>query len=485
MALLEPRVWSGRIFTGRWEQTGASAPSTEPATGEVLGEVGQADASRLAASAAAASAAGRSWARAGYQERGAVLRRAADLLEENRAEVAGWVTREAGKAAAATALEVDISVDELREAAALPSRPWGQLLPTTQPGRVSLARRQPYGVVAVIAPWNFPLNLAMRSVAPALATGNAVLLKPASETAVCCGVVIARLFEEAGLPAGVLHMLPGKGSELGTAVAEDPNIDLISFTGSTQVGRGLAEAAGRGLKKIVCELGGNNAFIVLEDADVSVAAAAGAYGAFTHQGQICMAIGRHLVAEQLADRYADELVRRAEALTVGDPRGPVDLGPVINASQADHVQDVVARTLDAGARLRAGGQRDGLFLRPTVLTGVGPQLPAYQEEIFGPVAAITTFRTEDEAVELANGTPYGLVAGVHSGSAVRARAVADRLKAGMVHVNDQTVNDEAIAPFGGTKDSGGGGRFGAFTNLEEFTTWQWVTVRDSQFAPPM
>lgn len=483
MTLLDPKVWTGKIFTGEWVSCEQTAETVEPATGQALGSVGRAGAEELARSAATAAKAGAGWARTPYQERESVLRSAALLLDDNRDEVAWWVTREAGKVRAATALELSLAIDEIWEAVPLPSQPWAQLLPTTQRGRISMARRVPRGVVAVIAPWNFPLNLAMRSVAPALACGNGVVLKPATETVVCCGVVIARLFEEAGLPPGVLHMLPGKGSDFGAAFADDPNIDMISFTGSTPVGKQLNEAAGRNVKHMVAELGGNNAFIVLDDADVGKAAAAGAFGTFTHQGQICMATGRHLVAESIANTYVDALAEIANGMTVGNPVDDVDLGPIINASQVEHIDDVVARSVQAGAHIRAGGTRDGLFMRPTVLANVSPQMAAYSEEIFGPVAPVTTFKDDDEAVRLANGTPYGLVAGVHSGSASRAREVGERLRAGMVHVNDQTVNDEVIAPFGGRGDSGGGGHFGAFTNLDEFTTWQWMTVRETQSVP--
>ncbi|WP_250009315.1 aldehyde dehydrogenase family protein [Actinoplanes sp. M2I2] len=484
MGLLDDEsIWRSKIFTGEWTSTGKTTQATEPATGDVLGEVGTASAEVLSGCAEQAAAAGRRWAATPFQERAAVLRRAAELFEQHRDEITGWLTREAGKAAPAAKLDFDLALTELQAAVALPSQPWGTLLPTTQPGRISMARRIPFGVVAVIAPWNFPLILALRSVAPALATGNAVVLKPASETAICCGVVIARLFEEAGLPPGVLHMLPGKGSELGNAVAEDPNIDMISFTGSTPVGRNLSEAAGKHLKKMVSELGGNNAFVVLDDADVEAAAAAGAYGSFAHQGQVCMATGRHLVAESIGPMYANAVAEIADGLTVGDPRDKVDLGPIINQSQLDHITDIIRRSVDAGARIVTGGTADGLFLRPTVLAHVTPDMPAFTEEIFGPVAVITTFTDDDEAVRLANSTPYGLVAGVHSGSARRAQTVGDRLRAGMIHINDQTVNDETPAPFGGMGDSGGSSRFGALTNLDEFTVWQWVTVRDTQSHP--
>jgi benzaldehyde dehydrogenase (NAD) len=447
-----------------------------------LGVYGVTGKAELAESARQAGKAGRAWAALSAPDRAAVLARAGRLLEEHGEEISRWITREAGKVSAAVRLELQLTLAELQEAIGLTAQPRGALLPTAL-DRVSVAERIPIGVVAVIAPWNFPLNLAMRSVAPALACGNAVILKPSSETVICCGVVIARIFEEAGLPAGVLHLLPGKGSELGTSFADEPNVDMISFTGSTPIGRELSEAAGRNLKRMVAELGGNNPFIVLDDVDVREAAAAGAYGSFTHQGQICMAIGRHLVAESVAEEYTNELVRLADDMSVGDPLASVDLGPIINESQAQHIDDIVERTLKEGAMLRAGGRRDGLFMRPSVLSDVEPTMAAYTEEIFGPVAAITTFKSDEEAIALANDTAFGLVAAVHSGSFLRARAVGEQLRTGMVHVNDQTVNDETIAPFGGRGDSGTGGTFGTLTNLDQFTTWRWVTLRSCQGNP--
>jgi benzaldehyde dehydrogenase (NAD) len=474
--------WNGKIFTGSWVDTGKYLSSTEPATGKELATVGMASGDELATSGRAAATAGRVWASRTHEERAEVLRRAADLLHTHAEEFRVWLQRESGKVRVAAELELSLAEEEIRQAVTLTAQPWGQLLQTNRPGRLSVARRVPLGVVAVIAPWNFPLNLAMRSVAPALACGNAVILKPASETVVCCGVAIARLFEEAGLPPETLHMLPGRGSELGTSFADDPNVDMLSFTGSTPVGKNLSEAAGRNLTRMVAELGGNNPFVVLDDADVEQAAKAGAYGSFTHQGQICMATGRHLVAESIADQYVEALASLADGLTVGDPTDDVDLGPIINQDQVDHIDDIVQRTVEAGAQVRAGASRDGLFVRPTVLAGVRPEMAAFAEEIFGPVAPVTTFADDEEAVQLANATPYGLVAAVHSRSVLRARSVAERLEVGMVHVNDQTVNDEVVAPFGGRGESGTGA-FGTLTNLDEFTRWQWMTLHDHQTNP--
>jgi benzaldehyde dehydrogenase (NAD) len=318
----------------------------------------------------------------------------------------------------------------------------------------------------------------MRSIGPALALGNAVVLKGDPNTPVTGGVIIARLFEEAGLPEGVLHVLGG-GAEVGQALVEDPNVRMISFTGSTKTGRLVGEAAGRGLKRMVLELGGNSPLIVLEDADIEAASSAGAWGSFLHQGQICLAVSRHLVHESIAEDYLAALTERAARLTVGNPAtAEVHLGPIINEKQVERVQRIVDETVTAGASVLVGGSHDGPFFAPTVLRDVRPEMAAFEEEIFGPVAPVTTFRTDEEAVELANRTDYGLAAAVQSGSQSRAADVAAGLNAGMVHINDQTVNEEPPAPFGGFKASSNGGHFGGVGQLELWTEWQWLTSRE-------
>jgi len=336
----------------------------------------------------------------------------------------------------------------------------------------------------VIAPFNFPQILAIRSVAPALALGNAVILKPDVQTAVSGGTLIARLFELAGLPDGLLHVLPGD-AEPGAALAENPHVAMIAFTGSTAVGRLVGEAAGRTLKRVSLELGGNNALIVLDDADLDVASSAGAWGAFLHQGQVCMTAGRHIVMEAVADEYLDRLAKRAENLPVGDPNtSQVALGPLINSRQLANVDRIVRETVEAGAALRAGGTFDGLFYRPTVLADVTTDMPAFREEIFGPVAPVVVVRDVDEAVRVANDTEYGLVAAVQTGSLDRGLQVAEQLRTGIVHVNDQTLNNDAFAPFGGMGVSGNGSRFGSQSSWDEFTQWQWVTSRPTAHGFP-
>jgi benzaldehyde dehydrogenase (NAD) len=288
----------------------------------------------------------------------------------------------------------------------------------------------------------------------------------------------------AGLPAGVLHVLPGD-AEPGAALAESPDVAMVSFTGSTAVGRLVGEAAGRTLKRVSLELGGNNALIVLDDADIDVASSAGAWGAFLHQGQVCMTAGRHIVLESVAQEYLDRLAKRAENLPVGNPATEqVALGPLINERQLANVDRIVTETVAAGASVRAGGTHEQLYYRPTVLADVTPSMPAFREEIFGPVAPVVVVKDVDEAVRTANATEYGLVAAIQTGSMERGLEIAERLNTGIVHVNDQTLNNDAYAPFGGTGASGNGSRFGSQSSWEEFTQWQWVTARPQAHGFP-
>src|SRR5918992_1479819 len=414
MSLLNAQVWSGSIFTGQWSSAaGGETAVVEPAKGEEIGQVGFAGPDDIARAAARAFEVQRDWARRSYEERAAVLRRAGALWEEHAAEVEGWLVREAGSVPGKAATETHVAAQECYEAATLPSSPTGEILATAQP-RLSLARRLPVGVVGVIAPFNFPLILAIRSVAPALALGNAVVLKPDPLTAVSGGVSIARIFEEAGLPEGVLHVLPGDAAA-GEALVTDPNVRVISFTGSTAAGRKVGEAAARHLKRAHLELGGNSALIVLD-------------------------------------------------------------GPVIDSGHRDNIHALVTASVDSGARLAAGGTYEELFYQPTVLTDVTPQTPAWAQEVFGPVAPVMRFSDPEEAVELAAESSYGLVLGIFTRDPLKGLELADHIHSGIVHINDQTVNDEAVAPFGGMRDSGTGSRFGGSTaNIEAFTDTQWVT----------
>ena len=475
--LLDEQQWAGKIFSEGWVDAPAQIETVEPATGDVLGTAGAGDPLSVARAAKSAAQAQREWAETPFADRAAVVRRAGELMEQHRGELIDWLVRESGAIQPKADHEISASIGQLETAAALADHPLVAELPSMTPDRTSTARRIPIGVVGVITPWNFPYVLAMRSLGGALALGNSVVLKPDANTPVTGGVVIARLFEEAGLPEAVLHVLPG-GAEVGQALVEDPNVRMISFTGSTATGRLVGEAAGRMLKRTLLEMGGNSPLVVLEDADVGAASSAGAWGSFLHQGQICLSVSRHLVHERIVDDYTKALVERAGHLPVGNPAtDEVALGPLINEKQLARVRRIVDSSVEQGAKVLVGGTNDGLFFAPTVLGDVTREMPAFAEEIFGPVAPVTTFRDDDEAVELANATEYGLTAAVQ-GSVDRATAVADRLRAGMVHVNDQTVNEEPPAPFGGTGCSSNGGHFGGVANLELWTEWQWRTSRD-------
>ena len=486
MQLLDEATWRSKIFVGgSWAAgSGGDRPVMEPATGAEIGRYGVATADDLAKAAETASSAQREWAALPYPARAAVLRRAGDLWTEHAEEISGWNIREVGAIPAMAGFAVHVAAQECYEASALPSRAYGELIPSEEP-RLSMARRVPAGVVGVISPFNVPIILGIRSVAPALALGNAVILKPDPRTAVTGGVTIARVFEEAGLPPGVLQVLPG-GVDVGEALVTHPLIRVISFTGSTAAGRRVGELAGKHLKRAHLELGGNSALVVLDDVDVDQAVSLAAFGAFFHQGQICMTVGRHIVHEAVYDDFVERLAGKAAHLPVGDPAaGEVALGPVIDAGQRDKIHGLVTASREAGARVAAGGEYEDLFYRPTVLAETPADAPAYREEVFGPVASVIRVSSVDEAARLAADSAYGLSLGIVTRDVMKGLALADRIPSGIVHINDQTVSDEANVPFGGVGASGTGSRFGGpAANVEAFTETRWVTVRSEPPAYP-
>jgi benzaldehyde dehydrogenase (NAD) len=470
--------WLGSFVHGWRPGTGDPIEDREPATGRHITTVPGSTPDDVARAAQRAAEVQPAWAATSYQEKARILRRAAEIYEANRDEFGVWTQRETGASHSKMHHESSFAYHEILHAATLPSQAYGSLMPSAVPGRLSMVRRVPAGVVGAITPWNSPSVLGMRVVAPALALGNAVILKPDPQTPVIGGAMFEAVFREAGLPEGVLQVVVG-GAEVGEALVTDPNIRVVSFTGSTAVGRRVGQLAGGMLKKVSLELGGNNAFIILDDADLDAAAAAGAFSSFQFQGQVCFAAGRHLVHERLVDAYTEALTEKARHLRTGDPfREDVQLGPIVNEKQVRRVADIVDRSVAGGAKVLEGGTYEGLFYRPTVLAEVTTSQPAWTDEIFGPVAPIVSFADEAEAVALANSSSYGLVASIYTRSLGRGLALADRMKTGMVHINDGTLNDEAIVPFGGMGESGNGSRYGGEATLDIFTEWQWVTVRD-------
>lgn len=470
-------IWHGNIFDGTWISGGGGVLDvTAPATGDVLDTVGAADIGDLNRAVAAANTAAPAWAALPYTERAAVLSKAASALAADPERLTRWLVPESGSGQGKAAFEAGLVTSELTEAAGLASQPYGQVLRSMKP-RLSMGRYVPVGVVGVISPFNFPAILSMRSVAPALALGNAVVLKPDPRTPISGGLALAELLAEAGLPDGLLHVLPA-GADVGAALVTHPDVPCISFTGSTAAGRKIGAAAAPLLKKVHLELGGNNALLVLPDADVGGAASAGAWGSFLHQGQICMTSGRHLVPASLAEEYTATLAAKARRIPVGDPTDPNNaLGPIIDANQLAKVDEIVQASVSAGASLVAGGTYENLFYAPTVLGNVPTGSPAFTQEIFGPVAPITTYDTVDEAIDIINSSEYGLSVGILTGNAFKAFELSSRIRSGAVHINDQTVDDEAVAPFGGVKASGTGGHFGSSVNLDTFCDLQWVTMQ--------
>lgn len=482
--LLDPSQWQGRIFTGSWtEAQGGAYPVMEPATGKVLAEAGMANGADIAQAAANASAVRKHWTDMPPREKAMIFRRAADILQSHLDELAPWVVRETGAILPKGQLEVRESVELLNIASGMCLENQGVVLPSV-PGRLSYAKRIPLGVVGVISPFNFPLILSMRAVAPALAAGNAVILKPDPQTPISGGYIIAEAFRAAGLPEGVLQVLPG-GGEAGNALCSAPEVGMIAFTGSTATGRLVAETAGKHLKKVALELGGKSPLIVLDDADPEVAASNAAWGAFLHQGQICMASGRIFVHEKIADEFTRRLVEHAGRLPVGNPATEeVAIGPLINERQRDRVDSIVQESIEAGAKLEIGGEYDRLFYKPTVLSNVKPGMRAFSEEVFGPVANVITFGSDEEVIAMANDTEYGLSSGIIASDLARAQRIGDQLNSGMLHINDQTVNDECVNPFGGCGCSGNGGNIGGPANWENFSQLRWITVQGTAHGYP-
>jgi aldehyde dehydrogenase (NAD+) len=478
-----------KIFiAGRWRagKSGKVLQDTNPYNGETLTQIPQGNAEDLDEAYRVASKAQKSWAEVPPSQRSKILLKAAQILEQRKDEVGRWIGVESGGTTIKQKVEVEITLGQMYEAASMPSRVAGAILPSDIPGKEGRVYRRPVGVVGVISPWNFPLNLSMRSVAPALAVGNAVVLKPAGDTPVTGGLIIAKIFEEAGLPEGVLSVIVGAGSDIGDAFVCHPVPRVISFTGSTPVGRRIAENAYKSkiIKKLSLELGGNGPFVVLDDADLDLAVKAAVYGKFMHQGQICMITNRIIVDVKLYDEFVDRFADRVRKLKSGDPMDPsVQIGPIINKKQLEGLQKRIEEGRQEGARLVVGGEAKGQVLPPQVFADVRNDMSIAQNELFGPVAPIIRAQNEEDALRIANDTEYGLSSAVWTRDLERGVSFARKIEAGMTHVNDTPVNDLPNQPFGGEKNSGIG-RFNGHWILDEFTTDHWITVQHTQIPYP-
>ncbi len=477
-----------QYIAGSWRTGRAGHPNHDvnPWSGELLTQIPQATRDDLDEAYACAKEAQRSWGALMPGERAAVMRRAAAIMEARYDEIVCWLVREAGSTRLKASLEWQAVHGVLEESASLPHMVEGRILPADIPGKESRAYRKPVGVVGLISPWNWPLQLTARSLFPALAVGNAVVIKPASDTPITGGLLHAKILEEAGLPAGVVSVLIGTGKEIGDAFVTHDVPRVISFTGSTPVGRHIGRLASEAaiLKRIELELGGNSPFVILEDADLDRTVDAALFGKFLHQGQICMIANRFIIDASVYDDFAARFVDRVKRLKVGDAEADdTMIGPIINQSQFDGLSQRIEEARTSGARELAGGEPQRWVLPPHVFGEVSNDNPLAREEIFGPIAPLIRANNEAHALELANATSYGLSSAVFTSDVERGLRFAQQIEAGMTHVNDQPVNDLPFSPFGGEKNSGIG-RFNGRWAIDAFTTDHWVTVQHVARAYP-
>ncbi len=467
------------FLDGRWRPAadGTRLLVSDPATGEAAGSTAIAGDSDLQAAVTAAAGPGRAWTEAHADERAAVLRRAAEIVDRDVEETAVLLTREQGKPLPDSVKEIRFAAEVLRYYAEEGRRIHGSLRPSVRPDVKSIVSYAPVGIVGAIVPWNYPVDLYAWKVAPALAAGCCVIAKPPHDAPLAIARVVGAL-AEAGLPAGALADLPGAG-DLGDAIVRHRAIAAITATVSTATGQQIAAAAASGLKRLSLELGGQTPFIVLDDADLADAAAAAVRRSFSNMGQICIAVNRVLVAERRHAEFRDAVVDLTAALRIGNGlQDGIEYGPVFNEAVLEKTREHIADATDQGARLATGGQpleRDGLFIWPAVLDEVSPGARIMTEETFGPAMAITGAASDEKLLELANALPYGLAAYVYSGDLERAWAFADQVQAGSIGIN---VNDvtELQAPFGGWKLSGGGRDLGP-EGLHAFLATRHIRAR--------
>ncbi|ANM14858.1 MULTISPECIES: aldehyde dehydrogenase [unclassified Rhizobium] len=452
----------------------------DPFTEKLASRAAAASLEDAAAAVDAASAAFGAWSKTGPGQRRAILMKAADIMDSKVDEFTRLMIEETGATAPWAGFNVMFAANILREAGAMTTQISGEIIPSNKPGTLAMGVRQAAGVCLAIAPWNAPVILATRAIAMPIACGNTAILKASEQ---CPGThrLIATVLTEAGLPAGVLNVItnaPEDAPQIVAALIAHPAVKRVNFTGSTKVGKIIAETCGKHLKPALLELGGKAPLVILDDADIDGAVNAATFGAFMHQGQICMSTERIIVDSSIADQFVAKLAARASQLPAGDPRGHVVLGSLISLDAAKKMEELIADATAKGAKLVAGGKRSGTVVEATLLDHVTPDMRVYAEESFGPVKPIIRVSGEEEAIRIANDTEYGLSSAVFSRNIQRAMAVAARIESGICHINGPTVHDEAQMPFGGVKGSGYG-RFGGKAAIAEFTDLRWITVEDS------
>ena len=457
----------------------ATFTRTNPLSSEVVTTAAAASAGDAQRAADVASQAFDVWSQTGPGERRAKLLKAAELMEARQGDFIDRMVEETGATVGWAGFNVKVAADVLREAAALTTQIQGDIIPSNVPDSMAMGVRTPCGVVVGIAPWNAPIILGTRALATPLACGNSVILK-ASEQCPATHHLIGEVLQEAGFGDGIVNVItnaPDNAAEVVGALIAHPAVRRINFTGSTGVGKIIAEQASRYLKPVLLELGGKAPLLVLEDADIEAAVDAAIFGAFFNQGQICMSTERVVVDHRIADAFVDKFAARAQALKAGNPRDERNtLGTLINAQSGEKLNSLLNDAVSKGARVAAGGKAEGVVMQATVVDGVTRDMRLYSEESFGPVVAVMRVSGDEEAIRIANDSEYGLSSAVFSRDSARAMKVARRLQTGICHINAPTVHDEPQMPFGGTKSSGYG-RFGGKAGIEEFTELRWMTMQ--------
>lgn len=406
-----------------------------------------------------------------------VFEKAVSYIEENHESIVGIIINEIGGTRLKAEFEIGLVKNIMKEASTLPFRMDGKILPSPIDHKENRVYRVPVGVVGVISPFNFPFFLSMKSVAPALATGNGVVLKPHEHTSITGGTMIAKIFEEAGLPEGLLNVITTEISEIGDHFVAHPIPRAISFTGSTKVGKHIGAVAGKHLKEAHLELGGNSALVVLEDADIDLAVSAAVFSRFTHQGQICMSANRLIVHEAIYQEFVDKYTAKVATLTCGDPSDPSTIiGPLINEQQVKGTVALIEKGLEEGADPVIRGEVKGNIVEPVVFTNVTPDMALAKEELFAPVVSIMKVKNDQEVLSYANNSLYGLSGAIHTRNVERGAELAKQMDTGMIHINDGTINDEPNVAFGGVKNSGLG-RLNGEWSLDAFTTTKWISIQ--------
>jgi len=431
-----------------------------------------------------AAAAQKVWAQINPFERRAILEKAVSYIEKVEADITAIIIEELGGTRLKAFFEIGLVKNIIKEASTYPLRMTGEIFPSVMDGKENRLYRVPVGVVGVISPFNFPFFLSMRSVATALGAGNGVVLKPHDDTVITGGTLVAKIFEEAGIPKGLLNVIIADVRDIGDAFVEHRVPRIISFTGSEKVGRHIGMVAGRCLKKAVLELGGNSALIVMADADLNNALNAAVFSRFTHQGQICMCANRILVQRSVYPQFLDRYVKRVAALKVGDPNDPqTDLGPLMNKAQTETLSKQIQKGIAEGARPVLQGKVEGNLVSPTIFADVKPNMSIAQDEMFGPAVCVMPFDTPEEALRITNDSAYGLSGAIHTKDVEYGAELAKQIDSGMIHVNAGTIDDEPLVAFGGEKASGFGRLNGRWA-LEEFTTLKWISVQHKPMHYP-